>query len=162
MRRLMLSFVAGLIFCPNHGSLADDSLKLNIQRLPEEVKAALNNEIRTCKNRPKLERGLVEQRDVNADGITDFILHFEKLECDDEKHFYCGSGGCLIKVFASLPGGRYANVFDFTVREVHFKVREKTPIMITDVHGSFCGRIGAAPCEKYFYWDGTTFVLKKH
>jgi hypothetical protein len=31
--------------------------------------------------------------------------------------------------------------------------------MILDLHGSYCGKVGAARCDKMLYWNGREFAL---
>ena len=126
--------------------------------LPPEIRAAMSEARKDCSASLKFKKGFLTRRDVNGDGVTDFILDYGAAECGDRLSFYCGSGGCTTQVFASLPDGGYAKVLDDTVRGVRFDRVRGRPAMVLDLHGSACGKVGAEPCRKILLWNGRRFV----
>jgi hypothetical protein len=126
--------------------------------LPKEVQAAIEESKKDCGETVALKAKFVTSRDVNGDGKPDYILDYDKFECGGAATFYCGSGGCLTQVFASLPDGSYVKAWDENVRAIRFARVKGKPAMILDLHGSACGKVGAAPCPKTFLWDGKTFA----
>jgi hypothetical protein len=107
--------------------------------------------------RSVLKQGFIVQIDINGDGIDDYILDYSKFECGGSSTFFCGTAGCLTQVFASLPDGGYVKVLGENVRNIKFRRIKGRPAMIIDLHGSACGRAGAAPCSMTLFWNGQRF-----
>ena len=123
--------------------------------LPPEVQASVNELLSDCKEKPAFTKGFVTRRDINGDGIEDYILDLGHFICGDNSTLYCGSAGCTTTVFASLPGGKYTKVLDDNVRGLQFKTLGGMPAMLLGLHGSACGKVGAEPCGETLYWNGT-------
>jgi hypothetical protein len=125
--------------------------------LPKEVQAAIEENKKACRESVKLGPAFIAEKDVNGDGVKDYVLDYGEFECEGSASFFCGTGGCLTQVFASLPGGGYVKALDSNVRDIQFrKVRGRSAIVL-DLHGSACGKVGAAPCPRTLVWDGKTF-----
>ena len=127
------------------------------QPLPHEVQSAIDEAIKGCDETVKFGKGFLTRRDINGDGIDDFILDYEHFACGASVSLYCGSAGCLTQVFASLSGGKFAKVLDENVRGIKFKTVRGRPAMLLELHGSSCGKPGAAPCSATLYWNGEKF-----
>jgi hypothetical protein len=67
-----------------------------------QVKAAIQESRKDCDNTFSMKRGFLTRRDINGDGIDDFILNYEHVLCGGYETHFCGTGGCLIQVFAPL------------------------------------------------------------
>lgn len=125
--------------------------------LPKDVQAAIEESRKDCGAPVRLRAKFVTSRDVNGDGKPDYILDYDKFECSGTPTAFCGSAGCLTQVFASLPDGSYVKAWDENVRAIRFAKVRGRPAMIVDLHGSACGKVGAAPCARTLTWDGKTF-----
>jgi hypothetical protein len=126
--------------------------------LPPNIQAAIQESEKSCDEghltfKPKF----VERRDVNGDGIRDYILNYGETECGGSAMHFCGTGGCSTQVFASLDDGSFVMVLDENVRGLQFRRLSGRPAMIVDVHGAACGRVGAESCRKTLYWNGVEF-----
>ncbi len=140
------------------GILATTAAPSLAQGLPPVVETAIQAAKAECSpDKPKLEPGFVESKDINADGVTDYILDYGRLKCGDAMSLYCGSAGCTTTVYASLPGGSYVVVLDDNVQALSFKTVKGKPAMILGLHGSACNKVGAAACDKILFWNGKTF-----
>jgi hypothetical protein len=85
------------------------------QRIPSVVRAAIEENRKACEpDKFATDTGFLTRRDVNADGIDDFILDYGKAACGDSTSYFCGSAGCVTQVFVSLPQGEYTKVLDET------------------------------------------------
>ncbi len=126
--------------------------------LPPEVQASVNELLQDCKEKPAFTKGFVTRRDINGDGVEDYVLDLGRFVCGRDSGTYCGSAGCTTTVFASLPDGKYTKVFDDNVRGLEFKRIGGVPAMLLELHGSACGKVGAEPCGETLYWNGTTFT----
>ena len=125
--------------------------------LPKEVQAAIDDNKKTCGEAVKLNPAFISEKDVNGDGVKDYVLDYGEFECDGSASFFCGTGGCLTQVFASLPDGGYVKVLDQNVRDIKFRNVRGRPAIVLDLHGSACGKVGAAACRRTLVWDGKTF-----
>jgi hypothetical protein len=79
--------------------------------LPAEVQAVIDDDIKSCAEKVTFKKGFLTRRDINGDGIEDFILDYGRFACGENSISYCGSAGCLATVFASLPDGKFARKF---------------------------------------------------
>jgi hypothetical protein len=129
--------------------------------LPPNIQAAIKENEKSCDKAPKFKAKFIAERDVNDDGVKDYILDYGEFECDGSSTYFCGTGGCLVQVFASLPNGGYVKVLDEDVRDLKFRRVRGRPAMVLDLHGSACGKVGAASCPRTLLWDGRTFKRAK-
>ena len=129
--------------------------------LPKEVQAAIVANKKECGEEVKLKPAFVTEKDVNGDGVKDYVLDYGEFVCGDFASFFCGTGGCLTQVFASLPGGGYVKALDQNVRRIKFRKVRGRPAIVLDLHGSACGKVGAAACPRTLVWDGKTFKRAK-
>jgi len=150
-------------FVVAHQAVAWAQTLPTIQSLPQEVQAAIQESVRKCEpEKVTLKWGFILEKDVNGDGVDDYILDYGEFVCGTSQTFYCGSAGCLTQVFASLPKGKYIRVLNENVRDLRFGYDVKgRPEMLLRLHGSFCGRIGALPCGATLLWNGQTFAPVK-
>ena len=74
--------------------------------------------------------GFMQQKDVNGDGVEDFILDYAHFVCGGSSTYFCGSAGCLAQVFVSLPDGSYLKALDENVRSLRFATVKGRPAMI--------------------------------
>src|SRR5262245_9518466 len=125
--------------------------------LPPEVQSEINEGIKGCDEKVKFKKGFVTRRDINGDGIEDFILDYGYFVCGESSTWACGSGGCETQVFASLSDGKFAKVFDDVVQTIKFKRVRGRPAMLLGLHGSACGRAGYEACSATLYWNGEKF-----
>lgn len=125
--------------------------------LPPEVRAGIPSQKDCVRGeRAVFQRGFIVQKDINGDGIDDYILDYGKFLCGGSSP-YCGSAGCLTQVFASLAEGSFVKVLDENVRALRFVRIGGRPAMLVGLHGSACGRVGAEPCGVTLFWNGQKF-----
>jgi hypothetical protein len=128
------------------------------QTVPPIVDAEIQKAVAACEPEHAMwDQGFITQKDINADGVSDYVLDYGKFICGDSTTYFCGTAGCLTQVFASLPGGTYVKVLDDNVRQLQFRTLRGRPAMLIDVHGSVCGRTGASACDMTLYWNGSQF-----
>ena len=92
----------------------------------------------------------MKRQDINGDGVPDYILDYGSFICGESRTFFCGTGGCVTQVFASLPKGGWVKVLDENVEELSFARVKGKPAMILAVHGNACGKTGASACRQTF------------
>jgi hypothetical protein len=151
-QNLLLGFVA-LVMLPDERALSQSS-----RTLPPQVEAAIVERRERCyPEAASLKPGFITQKDVNGDGVDDYILDYDKFVCGTHQSYFCGTAGCLTQIFASLPGGAFVKVLDENVREVRFTRIKGRPAMQVGLHGGKCGRTDAEPCGVTLYWNGREF-----
>lgn len=128
------------------------------ETLPPAVRAAIAKQSENCAkpDRVSLEKGFLTRRDVNGDGIPDYVLDYGSFKCGDTFMLYCGSAGCLTQVFASADGS-YVKVLDENAQKVDFRTVKGRPAMLLGLHGSACGKRGVDACGATLYWNGSRF-----
>lgn len=126
--------------------------------LPREVASAIAESREACKPATaQLEPKFLTRRDVNRDGVPDYILDYRHFVCAGSRTFFCGSGGCTMQVLVSGAGG-FTTALDQNVRKLAFGSVRGRPAILLELHGSECGKVGYAPCKRTLIWDGTKFV----
>ena len=125
--------------------------------LPPAVQKAIAENKRDCKT-VAIEKGFITRKDINGDGRPDFVLDYESFICDGNPRAFCGSIGCLTQVFASLPNGAYAKVFDDNVRRIDFREVQGRPAIVVGLPGFACGKDPTEVCEVVKSWNGSSFV----
>ena len=74
-----------------------------------EVRDAMDS----CKpEKIKLPKDFVTRKDVNGDGVPDFIVDGSVLLCNGTRSGLRERRGCQITVYASLPNGTYTKALD--------------------------------------------------
>jgi hypothetical protein len=118
------------------------------QALPPPVQAAIEKSRNSCLDGEEFstDASFMVRRDINGDGVKDFLLHYEHARCGDFSTVFCGTGGCNIQVFASAHG-EYVKVLDHHALRVRFARVNGRRAMIQLLHGSHCGRVGADTCR---------------
>jgi hypothetical protein len=127
-------------------------------QLPQIVQSGIDENRKAClPEKSELLPRFVTTRDINADGRPDYVLDYAKFKCGQDTTYFCGSAGCLTQVYASRPDGSYVQALDENVRRLRFAQLKGRPAMLLDLHGSACGKVGAAACTTTMIWNGSTF-----
>ena len=131
----------------------------SLETVPPQVLAAIVEKRKSCDPAAvALKPGFVTQMEINGDGINDYILDYGKFVCGSaDQSYFCGTAGCLMQVFVSLPDGAFTKVLDENVRDLRFARVKGRPAMLLGLHGGKCGRAGADPCGVTLYWNGREF-----
>jgi hypothetical protein len=139
--------------------IAFSSIAKAQQSLPQPIRAAIQSNQKYCdQGKFSTGRDFITRRDINGDGVRDYILNYEHVTCGESTTVYCGTGGCAFQVFASLQDGSYVKVMDDNAYNVRFERVRGRPAMIQILHGSHCGRAGAdGACRSVTYWNGSDF-----
>lgn len=126
--------------------------------LPAEVAAGVEEARKACEGKFTTEKGFVTRRDINGDGVVDFILDYDYAKCDEFESMFCGTGGCQRQVFVAIVDCKYRKILDLNAYSITFARRHGVPAMIQKLHGGNCGRSGGeGPCESVTYWNGEDF-----
>ncbi len=136
---------------------------------PSEVQKALHEANEECTAQGGGEvtfaPNTVQKIDLTGDGRDDYIIGFGDTQCAGLHGVYCGSGGCLMDVLVTLPGGRIRRVFQDYVRSYQIlpdpAEKPHGPRRIGFVlHGSYCGGHGSPSCLKEQAITAKPFVFK--
>lgn len=127
------------------------------QELPSLIRNDLLSELRTCEPPVRtISPASIRIVDFNGDGKPDFIIDYGEL-CDT----FCGTGGCTHDMWVSTSGNTWIRAFSDNIRSIERTVtRQGRAVLLVDMHGSACNRMGASPCPKQIRWDGSSLSLE--
>jgi hypothetical protein len=150
MRSLILAATMAAMIAP---AVAGDQI------IPQAVKTAFQEVKKDCGEEFKTKRGFFMPREINGDGVDDFILNYEHVTCGGREANFCGTGGCFFQVIASRKEDNdYVKVMQDHAFAVHFKKLNGRHAMIQYQHGTHCRLSGAeGPCMTVNYWGGWDF-----
>jgi len=123
---------------------------------PAIVARGQNDTFAMCRDsggRPRAMEGFETVIDMNQDGQPDYIQDTGKVNCEGAVSALCGSAGCPLGVYLSGPGG-YRSGFGSYAQDWRIEQGSSPPVLVLDMHGSACGRVGSATCTKRYAWDG--------
>jgi hypothetical protein len=119
---------------------------------PLEIRKALSYGPEECKRqgggKVTFAPDTVRAIDLNGDGRDDYIISFAETECKGRLSVFCGTGGCSLDIYVTLPNGKQRMVFSDRVRAYEILPGEGARTIRFDLHGSYCGTYGAAECPK--------------
>jgi hypothetical protein len=148
--------LSAICFCSLNPSTWAQSLP-TLQSPPDQVQVAIEKEVKDCESqKTAFDWGFISKRYMNENG-QGYILDYGHFVCGDSETYYCGSGGCLVQMFAPLPNGKYIQVLDRNVRSFNFSEIKGQPAIVLQLHGSECGKAGAESCSATLIWNGRTF-----
>lgn len=90
--------------------------------------------------------GFIEMSDLNGDARDDAIVDYQYLHCDGSSSAFCGSGGCTLRIYSGGRDGRFAEAGEFLSYGLKVQGKGSKMRLAISVHGSECGKAGAAPC----------------
>jgi hypothetical protein len=153
MKRGLLAL--GLLAQTATGPAAGETAKLppfKATDYPIDIRKALSYGPDECKRqggkKVTFAPDTVRKVDLNGDGKDDYIVSFADTRCEGALGVYCGTGGCTIDIWVTLPNGRQRMVFSDRVRDYEILPGEGARTVRFDMHGSFCGTYGAAACPR--------------
>lgn len=124
---------------------------------PPQVAAAKREIEGFCEGRTTYGPKFQTVADVSGDGRPDFILDYGEAQCSEGTNGFCGSAGCTLQVLVSTPNG-YVDGFNSNVRSWTLQEDKGKTFLALGLHGSACGKVGAASCHKRLAWNGKTFA----
>lgn len=129
--------------------------------LPAFIRAALAEDAADCRRAGGrfTMPTTVETALVNGDALPDYLLDFGDVRCSafGSGSGYCGSAGCTLGVWVSLPGG-HRQVFSDNVQGWRVDRATSPNRLIAAMHGSYFGRTGADSGEVALAWNGSTLA----
>ena len=122
-----------------------------------DVNEAWDND-REPTNRPPVAwtvpEGMIRPVDVTRDGVADWVLDYSASGAGD----YCGSGGCLTRLYVSVDG-RHLAVLDRQTDGLVIAERDGETVIEAEVHHLNC-EVGARDCRFAWAWDAATGRLQ--
>lgn len=99
---------------------------------------------------------------LNGDALPDYLVDFGEVLCSafGSSSGHCGSAGCALGIWMSLPGGyRQVSADNYQGWRVDRSVQPNR--LIVYMHGSYFGRAGADGGEVALAWNGENFAAMK-
>ena len=148
---------------------ADDAKPFDPADYPPGVQKALRYANEACESQGggtvAFAPDTVRRIDLTGDGRDDYIVDFRDTKCGERESTYCGTGGCVLDILVTLPGGRVRSVFDGYVRGYTVLApatkRGSARTIRFDLHGSYCGGFGAQACVKEKAVTATPFAFRQ-
>ena len=150
--RMLILAIAALVA---GNALAQEPAKpqpFDASAYPAEVRKALRYANEEC---PAEEGGkvsfapdTVRKLDLTGDGRDDYIVDFRDTACSQRASAYCGTGGCVMDILVTLPGGQVRRVFDGQVRSYEILPGKPARTIRFELHGGYCGGHGNPSCIK--------------
>jgi hypothetical protein len=129
------------------------------QELPRQLRAEIDGDVRDCTlKKTAFVPQFIARKDLNGDGVMDFILDYGGYKCGTLAGRYCNGAGCRMEVYVSKGRTGYVKVFGGTVRELRFGTANGRPAILLSRQGRACGKTEAGPCRTTLTWDGTRFA----
>ena len=127
--------------------------------VPAEVAAVREALLEQCGGKARFKPHFQSEADLNGDGRPDYLLDYGAVVCTEgnKVNRFCGSGGCTLDIFMSGADG-YRQVYGDNVRSWSIARAGGKPVLVLNLHGSFCDRAGYQPCHKRLSWDGGDFA----
>jgi hypothetical protein len=140
------------------------SLSAHAQTYPSVVQAAIREARDSCKpEKIELPKDFVTRKDVNGDGVPDFIVDWSVVLCNGTRP-NCGSLGCTVTVYASLQNGTYTKALSSLVHSYSFRRINGRPAVVLAFSGDYasCHKDPTTICEITAYWNGKEFASPQY
>ncbi len=137
------------------------SLSAHAQTYPSVVQAEIREATDSCKpEKIELPKDFVTRKDVNGDGVPDFIVDWAHVRCKDGTRPSCGSLGCAVTVYVSLQNGTYTKALSNTVHYYSFRRINGRPAVVLGFSGDYtsCHKDPTSICKITAYWNGKEFT----
>jgi hypothetical protein len=85
--------------------------------------------------------------------VADHLIDLAGLNCEGAASYFCGSAGCPLVVFLSGPAGHRAEPIGH-VQAWSLERGGALPVLVLNLHGGACGRVGSAACQRRLAWNG--------
>lgn len=105
--------------------------------------------------------GFIEMMDLNGDGHEDAIIDYQYLHCDGATGTFCGTGGCTLRLYSGQRGGAFAEAGEFLSLGLKLQGSGRKRRIAISVHGSACGKPGAAQCTIVGRLTGSKFIVDR-
>jgi hypothetical protein len=132
-------------------TLPQPAIALEISELPVKLQEKVNLAQQACADFENgdftMEWGSVARVDLDGDLRPDWVLNEVSFACSSAVSLYCGTGGCVSHFLVD-------GVLSYLLNQ-SWDVVDLGPfrVLLTEVHGSQCGRIIPAPCVAASTWD---------
>ncbi|WP_299937522.1 hypothetical protein [uncultured Pelagimonas sp.] len=122
------------------------------------AKAKVEKDCRTFGGSVTVQDGAVIKEDFDRDGLLDQVIDYAQITCDKAASLFCGSAGCPMEFYRQQQGGGFVRIGGGHMYGYQVTVK---PVITLNLHGSACGKIGAAGCSKSFTVENNDLVPLK-
>ncbi len=147
--RVPAHILVGLAVLMASGVAAETSVD-PVARAAAEIERGFG---RVCSNGVSYGSDWVESRDLNGDGLNDFIIRYHAY-CEEIASGFCGSAGCHTEVWFADRSGVWILALAAHVRDVSPTRHEGGPALRFVSHGGGCDRSGSDDHISIKMWDG--------
>jgi hypothetical protein len=99
---------------------------------------------------------------LNGDALPDYLVDLGQVVCTafGNRSGYCGTAGCAVGIWMSLPGG-YRQVYGDNLQEWRIDRSVRPNRIVAWMHGYYFGRTGVDGGEVVLAWNGAEFAPVK-
>ncbi|MGH1415093.1 MAG: hypothetical protein ACRBB0_16510 [Pelagimonas sp.] len=119
------------------------------------AKARVEKDCQTLDGTVTVEDGAVIKEDFDHDGLVDEVIDYAQITCDKAASLFCGSAGCPMEFYRQQQDGGFVRIGGGHMYGYQVTVK---PVITLNLHGSACGKIGAAGCRKSFTVENNDLV----
>lgn len=129
----------------------------NTAPLPEAIAKSFTEDAADCRRaggRISLPK-TAETAFLNGDALPDYLVDLGEVRCTafGSGSGYCGTAGCAVGIWMSMPGG-YRQVYGDNLQQWRVDRTMRPNRIIAWMHGSYFGRAGADGGEVVLAWNG--------
>ncbi len=123
-----------------------------------DILVAMRAELKSdCSGKLEFFPGTIEMTDLNDDRRDDAIIDYDYVMCDGAPIGFCGTGGCRMDLWIDIGKQRYVRSVNMLSQGLKIRKQNGRTVLAISVHGSECGKSGAAACTVTGQFRGRKF-----
>lgn len=123
--------------------------------LPPEIKQVMSDASKECGG--PTQSDFITLLEIVGLKSPAYIFDYGKA-CTSHRSGWCGSGGCLLSVYATINGSTYSEVLHTLTRAYQFRNADDRTYTDLTLSGIGCGKMNAENCPVTLQFDGRRFV----
>ncbi|WP_422373215.1 hypothetical protein [Hoeflea sp.] len=85
--------------------------------------------------------GYLSEVDANGDELPDYLVNTQRLMCDGSQMMWCGTAGCVHRIWVQGPGGSFEKALETYAYEIIFDRPGDTSYKVATRNGTTRGRL---------------------
>ena len=121
MRGTIATFCTLALLVLTAGAAAAQDKPFKAANYPFEVRKSLSNAVLNCRQadggKLTFAPDTVRRIDFNGDGRDDYVVDLQDAKCSTFETVFCGTGGCVVEFFVTMPNGAVRSLFEDTIHK---------------------------------------------
>ncbi|WP_420408815.1 hypothetical protein [Hoeflea sp.] len=85
--------------------------------------------------------GYLSEVDANGDELPDYLVNTQRLMCDGSQMMWCGTAGCVHRIWVQRPGGKFEKALETYAYEITFDRPGDTSYKVATRNGATRARL---------------------